>query len=36
MDYNRTIMFEASDAVARRRLALLAIILVTIPCYCIG
>src|SRR5574338_1725098 len=36
IDYNRTIMFEASDAVARRRLALLAITLATIPCYCIG
>src|SRR5688572_33307812 len=36
IDYNRTIMFEASDAVARRRLALLTITLLTIPCYCIG
>ena len=36
MDYNRTVMFEASDATVRRRLALLAITLATIPCYCIG
>ena len=36
MDYNLPIMFESSDARARRRLALLAITLATIPCYCIG
>lgn len=36
MDYNRTIMLEASDAMARRRLTLIAITLATIPCYCIG
>jgi hypothetical protein len=36
MDYNRTIMLEASDPRARRRLTLLIITLATIPCYCIG
>ena len=36
MDYNLTTMLEASDTSARRRLALMAITLATIPCYCLG
>jgi len=36
IDYNLTTMLEASDTRARRRLALMAITLATIPCYCLG
>src|SRR6187549_3503379 len=36
MDYNLRIMVDNSDARARRRLVLLPISLLTIPCYCVG
>ena len=36
MDYNRPIMLETSNPIARRRLILISIILATIPCYCLG
>lgn len=36
MDYNRTTMFDADSPRTRRRLNLIAAIIITIPCYCAG
>ena len=36
LDYNRTNMAESEAPNARRRMTILAVIIATIPCYCIG
>src|SRR6185295_1915016 len=36
MDYNRSVMYDIEAPHTRRRTIILAIVLATIPCYCLG